>query len=451
MKLSIVIPVYNVEKYIARCLDSVLKQLTDEVEIIVINDGTTDSSMNICKEMIGKGYRNVKILSQENKGLAATRNRGIEEAKSEYIMFLDSDDELASDTIEKLLLCFEKYEETDIFYFDAEIVEEETKVARRNPYNRKNKVYGLDMIKGLDYFKNYYVDMMIVSVCLCVFKLELLKNNRLFFDINRLYEDNIFSFRALLTSKHICYLPYNLYIRRYRKNSITVKKPQEKNIVDICFLIRRYMEYKQTIVEFDDCKVSNAYLALIYKTFCWGNSEYIRSGLELQCMDELIEEICNAFDLWPKKFQGSTYLLFRYYFLRKSTRADNLTINKIHRTLEEKYRMLFGELNGFSNGRIAIYGRGKHTDILKSEYRKLMGKEMSIHVYLDSFDAGSVAEDGIRVVPISKATEYADAIILSSNYYRLEMLQKYNEYASSIPMFDFYEVEKMDMFEELLF
>ncbi len=450
MKLSIVIPVYNVEKYITMCLKSVLKQLTDEVEIIVINDGSTDSSLDICKEIIGNRYSNVTILTQENSGLAATRNRGIKVSKGDYIMFLDSDDELASDAVPKLLSFFIKYDETEIFYFDAEIVDEITSM-RKNLYNRKNKVPGLETMKGIDYFKEYYVDTMVVSACLCVFKTELLRKNSLFFDVNRLYEDNVFSFRTLLSSKNVCYLPENLYIRRYRENSITTKKPQEKNIEDICFIIRRYMEYENIILELDDMKVANAYLTLIYKTFRWGNKEYIKSELQLQCMDELISEICNKFILWTKEFQGISYWLFRYYFIRMYPKADASTVSEIYANLEEKYRCVFDELDNHANGRIAIYGRGKHTDILKTMYKQLKEKELSIHSYLDSFETDSVADDGIQIINIAKASENVDFIILSSNYYRLEMLKYYKEYALQVPMLDFYEVEKMNMFDELLF
>lgn len=451
MKLSIIIPVYDVEKYISKCLDSILKQLTDEVEIIVINDGSTDSSMSICQKMLDDRYSNVKLLSQENRGLAATRNRGIEEAKSDYIMFLDSDDELAPDAISKLLVYFSKYDGTDIFYFDAKIVEDEITITKKNPYNRKNTVPGFQKMKGMDYFKEYYVDRMIVSVCLCVFKTKLIKENYLFFDNNRLYEDNVFSFRSLLACKTVCYLPNDLYVRRYRKNSITIKKPEEKNIEDICFIIRRYVEYKKIILEYDDLEVANAYLLLIYKTFIWGKTEYIKSELQLQCMDDLAREIYNIFVLWPKKFQGVSYWLFQYFFIRKNSQADIVSIDKIYANLKEKYRNIFDKLDSFSEGRIAIYGRGKHTDILKTEYKKLKGKELAVHIYLDSFENDSITENGTRIINITNASMYVDFIILSSNYYRLEMINQYNNHALQIPIFDFYEVEKMNMFDELLF
>lgn len=95
-KFSIIIPVYNVEKYIKRCLDSVFNQTEKDYEVIVVNDGTCDNSMEIVK-----GY-NVKIINQKNQGLSAVRNNGVKRAKGEYIIFLDSDDYLEKNTLREI-------------------------------------------------------------------------------------------------------------------------------------------------------------------------------------------------------------------------------------------------------------------------------------------------------------------------------------------------------------
>ena len=100
MKLSIVIPVYNVEKYVNRCLLSVLNQKvsSNEYEIVIVNDGSTDSSLSIVEEMI-ESYNNVILVSQENAGLSAARNRGLLLAKGDYIWFVDSDDWIDDDSL----------------------------------------------------------------------------------------------------------------------------------------------------------------------------------------------------------------------------------------------------------------------------------------------------------------------------------------------------------------
>ena len=95
-KFSIIIPVYNVEKYIKKCLDSVFTQTEKDYEVIVVNDGTKDNSMDIVKNY------DVKIVNQKNQGLSEARNTGLKNAKGEYILFLDSDDYIEKDLLKEL-------------------------------------------------------------------------------------------------------------------------------------------------------------------------------------------------------------------------------------------------------------------------------------------------------------------------------------------------------------
>ena len=98
VKISVIIPVYNVEKYLKRCLDSVLSQTLREIEIICVNDGSTDNSIQILKEYGSK----IKVINQENQGLSVARNIGLKEAKGEFVAFLDSDDFVDNNFYEEL-------------------------------------------------------------------------------------------------------------------------------------------------------------------------------------------------------------------------------------------------------------------------------------------------------------------------------------------------------------
>ena len=97
-KITVIVPVYNVEKYLKKCLESIRNQTYRDLEIICINDGSRDHSLEICKEVAEKDSR-IIILDQENKGLAAVRNRGIKEAVGNYLAFVDSDDFIDDDYI----------------------------------------------------------------------------------------------------------------------------------------------------------------------------------------------------------------------------------------------------------------------------------------------------------------------------------------------------------------
>lgn len=107
-KVSVIIPVYNVEKYIRRCLDSIISQTYRNLEIIINNDGSTDSSYEICKEYAGKDGR-IKLYSQNNKGLSEARNSVLKHVSGDYFLFVDSDDWLVNEAIEKLVGLKEKY------------------------------------------------------------------------------------------------------------------------------------------------------------------------------------------------------------------------------------------------------------------------------------------------------------------------------------------------------
>lgn len=106
-KVSVVIPVYNTEKFLARCLNSVLSQSVENLEVVCVNDGSTDNSLNILEEYAAKDSR-IKVLSQENKGQSAARNRAMPEISGDYVFFLDSDDFIHPQTFEILLKVAEK-------------------------------------------------------------------------------------------------------------------------------------------------------------------------------------------------------------------------------------------------------------------------------------------------------------------------------------------------------
>ena len=122
-KVSVIIPVYNTEKYVRQAVESILLQTLKDIEIIIVNDGSTDGSMTILEELAAQDER-VKLFSQENQGLSVTRNVGLSHSTGEYVYFMDSDDLLVSDT---LLKCYVKCKEEnlDFVFFDAESFNDE--------------------------------------------------------------------------------------------------------------------------------------------------------------------------------------------------------------------------------------------------------------------------------------------------------------------------------------
>lgn len=108
-KITVIIPMHNTEEYIERCIRSVINQTYKNLEIIIVNDGSTDDSLQICERLKGEDTR-IKIINQENKGVSGARNAGLESATGEYIGFIDSDDFLEKNMYEKLIGYIEKYD-----------------------------------------------------------------------------------------------------------------------------------------------------------------------------------------------------------------------------------------------------------------------------------------------------------------------------------------------------
>lgn len=440
---------YNVEKYVSRCLNSVLGQVNTQVEVIIIDDGSSDDSKRICEDIISQSKSKIKFISQNNTGLSATRNKGMDMANGEYIMFLDSDDELGLNAVPKLLEGIKKYPDVDVFYFDAKTVDEINDGKQRNKYNRKKKIDELVIFDSLEYFTKYYVDTLIVSACLCLIKKEILDCNNIRFDEGRLYEDNVFSLNILLKSQKVCYLPYDLYIRRYRQNSITTKRISDKNILDICYVIKRLLEIKGSILDIDSEVTCNAFVTLVYKMYTWGNNMMLEAGKNIECFDQINKEVIEVLSEWPEKYKGCSYYL-SLYFMSQGKNFSCVDDVYVKKKINEYYLMIFDRLKNCESKRIALYGRGKHTQILLEEYAYKMGSELKFTVYADTYLRTGIEEDGKKIVNIEDIKKYADVIIISSYQYRLEMLKKCRDLQLDIEIVDLYEVEKMNLFDERL-
>lgn len=222
-KISIIIPVYNTGKHIEKCLNSIKNQTRKiDLEVIIINDGSTDNSENIVKQYIEKHkeFLNIKYYSKENEGVAKTRNFGIEKATSDYIMFLDSDDYIEPETFETL----EKYIEQDIdlIKFKLQRVDEKDNVVE--------KVDGpvFDKITGQEAFDELYgEDVLLDSPCVYIIKKKLFTENNFKFQ-GRYHEDFGLIPFIILTAKTVISIPEYLYKYVQAPDSITRTEDYEK-------------------------------------------------------------------------------------------------------------------------------------------------------------------------------------------------------------------------------
>lgn len=231
IKVSIIVPVYNVEKYLKESLDSAINQSLKDIEIIAINDGSTDNSLEILKEYESK-YSNLKVINQENKGLSGARNTGISECKGEYIYFLDSDDYIDLNAME---YCYKeaKKDNLDILTFDAEtFLDEESSVYEINKEEfYRNHLIESETMSGEKFYiyanrKGAYR----APVWLNFYRREFIEKNDLIFYEGIVHEDEIHTSKSFLLAKKIKYIQKRFFFRRLRSNSIMTKEIDESRI-----------------------------------------------------------------------------------------------------------------------------------------------------------------------------------------------------------------------------
>ena len=252
IKISVIIPAYNVEKYIEECLRSVMNQTLKEIEIICIDDGSTDDTLIILNNLKNEDSR-ICIISQANKGLSNARNQGILKSTGQYILYLDADDKLELDAMEKIysVLAVNNY---DILYFSAGCFSIEESKSIKDELNRLQTFYFrpryvLEPIKGTDFFSQCWKEhKYIVSACLQVIKREYLEENKFKFSEGILHEDNIYTFITLVNAERVGSIPTVLYDRRIRNDSIMTKKKDYKNVyglfVSYCLLMDELDKYR---------------------------------------------------------------------------------------------------------------------------------------------------------------------------------------------------------------
>lgn len=319
-KVSIIVPVYNMEKYLNKCMDSLVNQTLDDIEIIAINDGSKDASLNMLKEYERKYSDKVKIINQENQGISVTRNNGIEIARGKYIAFLDSDDYVTYDMYEKM---YNKLEETN-----ADIV-----VCDYEHFITDNKTFKYINVVENIHKDNLYDDPSIINSidygpCNKLFRRELFRDIRFLKNIK--YEDLNAILKAFLTASKITTIDESLYM--YRINETGETRTINKKVKDILVILQDLIDYSKSINTFDKIKKELRELA-VNKCFFYLISSYKINDAEFsfQFRKEIICFLNKNFKSWKLellknksleiKFISKLVLInnfvFRYFINRK--------------------------------------------------------------------------------------------------------------------------------------
>jgi len=258
-RVSVIIPVYNLEPYLSRCLDSVVGQTLKDIEVICINDGSTDRSLDILRQYEKEDPR-IRIVDKENGGQGLARNIGIEMAEGEYIGFVDGDDRIEADMYERMYSDAKKNDADLQICFVKMLDEEGNDIQYRCDYaqylgrrfNDASVFNRHDIPDEIFRLNRYSVNK--------IYKRAFLKKNNIFFSLHRQFEDHVFHFMTFIMAERISVTREFFYTYyKYRQGSSTAKKDRPLLLFDVISHVQKtfddYNVEKALIKRFDNFKI----------------------------------------------------------------------------------------------------------------------------------------------------------------------------------------------------
>lgn len=261
MLLSLIIPIYNVEKYLRYCIDSVLKQNFSDMEIILVDDGSPDNSGKICDEYAERDNR-IKVIHKENGGISSARNEGLRAVKGDYVMFMDSDDYWNEKvSLKEMFETVKANPSTDMFIFSSLdyiegkgfFIRKEHEVLGNVPTDTVRNCYTA-------LIKNGNIE---VSACTKILKKKFLIDNDLFFRDKILSEDSEWTLRLIRVLKNVQIINVPLYICRLKRQGSITNTVGKKNVLDLISVINLSMDFYKT----NDSPMKD--IELCYVAYLW--------------------------------------------------------------------------------------------------------------------------------------------------------------------------------------
>lgn len=284
-KVSIIIPVYNVEEYLPKCLDSVINQTLKDIEIICINDGSLDNSLDIL-QAYAKMDNRIIVLDKENEGQGVARNLGIQKATGEYIGFVDPDD-WVDETMFEEMYTQAKTLSSEIVVCDFWKKQDWNGKAWKNNYwwfAKGHEYKEMAVPTGVNLDKELVYKSLLVSPCYSInkiFNTNFLKTNQIEFSKDRCFEDCKFIIKSIILAKNISYLNEYFYVYRLRKSS-TLHKLSDFNIN-----IRVYSDIYETLKTYN----LEEKLAANFNFFCVMNVIWTLPKLSIKKQKEFIAKL----------------------------------------------------------------------------------------------------------------------------------------------------------------
>lgn len=306
--LSVIIPAYNVSKYIEKCIESVIS--LENIEVIVVNDGSEEDIDFIAKKYIS--YPNFRYFKKENGGVGDARNYGIKNATREYLMFLDGDDFIDTNKLKKALVKIKKMKKEAYFFKYQEYYSAEEKTIKEMKYTHDNSDYISTKEKNmLDIKFNMIVWRYII-------KRRLILENNLFFFKGIYHEDEEWSARLLTSIDKVYNLKEDILFYRQHKNSI-MHSMGSKNFMDLFAVIDLLYDYKNSLKNQEQINFINLKIRGLYKTIYSRLNEISLTNSQKNKIIKQLEERKNKIifgkrfrDLMIKYLPIKLLLLIRY-------------------------------------------------------------------------------------------------------------------------------------------
>lgn len=312
-KVSIIVPIYNVEKYLERCINSLIGQTLDDIQIILVNDGSTDSSGKIAKEYAIKHQDKIMYLEKENGGLSDARNYGLPYATGEYIAFLDSDDYIDKEAYKAM---YDKAKQENADYLECDFIWEYTnKLKEDKRVDYKNKKEMLAFVRVVAWNK--------------LIKREVIEKNKLEFPKGLRYEDVEFTYKLIPHLNKVSYIDKCFIHYTQRENSIAnVQNARTSEIFTILDNVISYYKENEFYKEYEDeleYNYARYLLCSSLKRICKIQDKETRTRLINETWNKLNSEFPN----WKKN---------------KILNAVNIGKNKYMRTINKFTYMIYTRL-----------------------------------------------------------------------------------------------------------
>ncbi|MBQ9118866.1 MAG: glycosyltransferase [Lachnospiraceae bacterium] len=327
--VSIIVPVYNGEKYIDACMECVLAQTYKEIEVIVVNDGSRDNSGSLCDSYAEKDDR-IRVIHQENKGLSGARNAGIQAASGKYVIFFDVDDTFEKTVIEDNVRLAEEHQ-ADVVMFCFWYYNVDTGQLKPNAMER------LFVGNAEEYFREYLIPTMDTEVFNApwnkMLRKELLDKNKLYFDTRYpIYEDIIFASNLLNVAEKLVVNNQMYYKYFVRSSGSLITRFYETFFDSVTQYYKNAMRYCE---RYHDNEKQKKRFAKLYVTLVIMHLKQIscQKDLTAKRKQQLIKRICED-SLFIEALDGVNFEQFRKRLMKKMIQA------KMCRTISVSYRIL---------------------------------------------------------------------------------------------------------------